>query len=1038
MPDFQTSNGHTQVLIPLQIKPHSHKAMPTITGSAFSDEAGTVLYGLYNMEYLLPGGDRIRLIANHNQKTVQLMLFTHDPQLLKLLPGERPSSLVADTINKIHRYRIRSESYKKPLSQAQQEKLQLAKECINSLTLLLKKERRLKSHDHIGHEALRREVISIIELCRDGNRMLANSPIVSEGTFGYLLYDAHKVAQHYQFNRMYAVSRQDQMDFTKITSKQTNQDPPCFVWDSELHIGHNSNDLDDALRTICQHYQLIPANSLSDLPANRFAKLEAFFRQLWRDGQDWMEYLSITQRPTHKTDITYRSDGVSITQITPYYQLKGLAQKGYANLNELVMELTNGNNDPMQARTHKEAKRILERLANNNWVALTKHQQIILRLDNKLVQINYFIKDNLFYPLPEGQDLYTLTQVSKRHLYFPERFGLKINGFISRIPTFFKNFFKSIRHYIVHDLQDEFFNQVHATHQHSALIQDLNIPMPPKKRNSVHEALERNGLLANGQTLEEFIKEHIHSSPYVIARANHPPSPPAYGNPLHRSLGLIRHIVSLFIDTGERNPIIGSLAMAAYVYGAGAILAPNTLADILTKLHLKGLISGIEPTQKLAHWMSHGTRAEAVSASMTYWQATVAGGNLDKFFIDAVSVLKDDLAEVAIIAALALSLGYGITKAIPSLQNEMGDFPYTNYAALGGKGGAAVYDTIMHAGDDWLLGTCKWFLKGVINVAKLVVAPFFEGYYYGYQDGFLRGWVKSSSLAKRLAKQFFAAITDLLLTLLTIPLLEVSALLIHIPFRGITNMMRKLLATLGNIKAIGQLFLNFAERPSLNNYLSDFRISRLYGFTSPFGYFSDHVLINIGINSLRFIFLPPLQLIKNVVILPFFDLCSLAFRISLSVINPTSRIIAYTVGTILETTGAVWDNSLGFLFSASATGLTLICNWLDNKAGELKQYLLSLIEIARGELYHWAFAEEDIHAHVTLTEQEYYSNQPRRFELIPHDESHCLLHKLLDKSADLSETDHFNPELHYNNLFKAPSTTASETADQQLCTVHLP
>ncbi|BCA95900.1 hypothetical protein TUM19329_22610 [Legionella antarctica] len=1035
MLDFQTTDGQTKVIIPLQIRPYSHKAMPTITGSAFSEEAGTVLYGLYEMEYLLPEGDRIRLIANHHQKTVQLMLFTHNPQLLKLLPGERPSSLVADIINRIHRYQIRSQSYKKPLSSAQQEKLQLARECINSLTLLLREERRLKSLDYIGHEELRRKVLSLIELCRDGNRMLANNPIISEGTFGYLLYDAHKAAQHYQFNRLHAVSRQDQMDFTKIKSNKTNQAPPCFVWDSELHIGHNSHDLDDALRTICQHYQLTPANNLSELSANRFAKLEDFFRQFWRDGQDWMEYLSITDKPSHKTDISHRSDGVSITQITPYYKFKGLAQKGYVNLNQLIKDLTNSSQEPVHARTIKGAKKILGCLPNNNWVALTKHQQIILRLDNKLVQIRYFIKDNLFYPLPEGQDLYILSQVSKRHLYFPERFGLKITAFISHLPTFFKSFFKSIGHYIAHDLQEEFFNQVHATHPHSD--QNFNTPssLPPKKRSSLHEALENNGLLANGQTLEEFIKEHINNSPYVIARANHPPSPPAYDNPFHRALGLFRHIARLFIDTGERNPIVGTLAMGAYVYGAGAILAPNTLADVLTKLHLKGLIAGIEPTQRLAHWMSHGTRAEAASASITYWQATVASGNMDKFFIDAVNILKDDLAEVAIIASLALSLGYGITKAIPSLQKEMGDFPYTNYAALGGKGGTALYDTITHPGNDWLLGTCKWFLKGVINVGKLIVAPFFEGYYYGYQNGFLRGWWKSGLLVKRLTKQFFATIADLILIILTIPLLEISSLLIHIPFRGITNIFRKLLASLGNVKTIGQLFLSFAERPSLNNYLSDFRISRLYGFTSPFGYFSNHLLINIGINTLRFIFLPPLQLIKNILILPFFDLASLIFRLSLSIINPTSRIFAYAIGIVLDTLGDAWDNSLGFLFSSSATGLTIICNWLDTKIGQLKQYLLSLIEIARGELYNWAFAEEDNHTHLALNEQEYYCSQPRRFELIPHSESHCLLHKLLDKGTDSYQTESLNQEIYYDKLFKSLSKTTSETADQQFCTV---
>ena len=55
-----------------------------------------------------------------------------------------------------------------------------------------------------------------------------------------------------------------------------------------------------------------------------------------------------------------------------------------------------------------------------------------------------------------------------------------------------------------------------------------------------------------GQTLEEFIKEQISNSPYIIARANHPPSPPAYDNPLHRALEVIRHVAGFFIDTSER------------------------------------------------------------------------------------------------------------------------------------------------------------------------------------------------------------------------------------------------------------------------------------------------------------------------------------------------------------------------------------------------------------------------------------------------------------------------------------------------------
>ena len=1031
MPDFQTTtDGQTQVLIPLQVKPFSHKAMPTITGNVLSEEAGTVLYGFYNMEYLLPGEDRLCLIANHDQKTVQLILFTHHPELLKSLPGERPSSLVADMISRIHHYRIKSESYKKPLTAAQEEKLSLANKCINSLIPLLKQERNLDSQDHAGHEELRREIIFIIEQCRDGNRMLANDPLVSEGSLGYILYDARQAAQHYQFNRVYAVSRQDQMDFTKIKSKKENQETPCFIWDSEVHIGHASDALDDALRVICHYYNLVPAPTLNNIPANRLAKLESFFRKLWSDTQDWIEYLSFSTKPEHKTEISYPSHGISITKITPYYKLQGLTQKGYDSLNELIYNLTGTTLEAKRARTLKEAQYILAPLPNDNWVILAETQQILLRQQDKLVPINYFIKENKFYPLPTGQDLYILSQISKKHLYWPERLSLKVNAFISRIPTFFNKLFNRLSHFITHDLQEEFFTHLHATHTPNTPHHDVNQFTSTQKeiRHSLHEALENNGLLTNGQTLEEFIKEQINNSPYVIAKANHPPSPHAYDNPFHRFLGVIRHVASLFIDTGERDPIVGTLAMAAYVYGAGAIIAPDKLAEILTKLHLSGLIAGIEPTQRLAHWLSHGTRAEAISASATYWQASVASGNLDKFFISAINVLKEEPAEVAIIAALALSLGYGITKAIPSLQQEMGDFPYTTYAALGGKSGAALYDTIIHPGEDWLLGTCKWLLRNVINVAKLVVAPFFEGYYYGFEEGFIRGWEKSFSLAKRLGKQFFAATLDLILAILTIPLLEASSLLIHTPFRGITNFFRKVLSTLGSIKSIGQFFISFAERPSFNNYISDFGFSRIYGFTSPLGHFSDNIFLNVIINSIRLIVIPPLQLIKNVIILPLIDLFSLTVRLSLSIINPISRIIAYGLGNLLYAGGNVWDNSIGFLFSTSATGLTLVCDWLDNLAGIAKQYLLSFIEIIRSNLYHWAFHKEDIHLHSAQDELEYFTQEPKRFELIPHSESHCLIHQLLEEENHnfTQATDVPAPVLYYEKLFKKQGTPSEE------------
>ena len=69
-------DGRLQAIIPLQVKPYSHQAVPTITGSPVTNQAGTVLYGYYGMDYRLPDGDCLRMVANHNKGTVQLFLLT--------------------------------------------------------------------------------------------------------------------------------------------------------------------------------------------------------------------------------------------------------------------------------------------------------------------------------------------------------------------------------------------------------------------------------------------------------------------------------------------------------------------------------------------------------------------------------------------------------------------------------------------------------------------------------------------------------------------------------------------------------------------------------------------------------------------------------------------------------------------------------------------------------------------------------------------------------------------------------------------------
>lgn len=1010
---FINTDGHTQLVIRLRIKPYHHQTRHTLTGSALSPNAGAVLYGHYDMEYLLPHGDKLHLIANHDKKTVQLLLFTHDAELIKLLPGPSPSSLVAAVLSTLNLYRLKASSYKPPLTLAQQQKLQVANTGIAKLSCLLTKERSLAEQDYQQQEALRQSVITIIVECQNNNRLIADNPTISEGHLGSLLYDAYKIAQHYEFNRVYPTSYQDQMDF-----HQAKDLHKMIMWDSELHLDNSPEALDNTLRVLCDYYQLTPIKELNNLPANRFAKMHFFLQKLWRDSQEWMASLTQSQKSSHKIKVITTTNGLSITQITPYYILQGVTQKGYANLNDFARQFTTIKS-PLLASSVKEAQRLLEPLPNGHWVIIRNKNLLIIRVSNQLCSIGYFIQENQFYPLPDGQDLYTLCQLSRRSLYWPERLQLKLKAFISYIPVFFLNFYHRISYFIGHELQQDFLNHVH--HNHKA---QLNLPKKKDKtpnNNILYEALKAAGFLTNGLSLEAFIKKQLNNSPYIVAQANHPPSPPAYDNPLHRTLALIRHVAGFFIDTSERNPTVGLLALAAYFYGAGAVLAPNKLAELLTKLHLQGLIAGIEPTQKFAHLLNHGRTSEAISASAAYWQGMVTGGNLDKFFINAIDALKNDPADIAIIACLALSLGYGMTKIVPALENEMGEFPYTNYAALGGKGGAALYDTIMHPGEDWLLGTCKWFFKTILISLKITIAPFIEGYHYGYKNGFIKGWKKSLNLARNVGKQTLAASLDLLWALATIPLIELSAMLIHMPFRGVTNVLRKILASLGNLTGLADLLVQFALRPAQSNLIADFKLSKLYGFSSPLGYFSDNFLINLALNLCRCIFLPTLQLAVNVILLPSIDLLSLLTRIMLTLLNPLTRLGAYGLGISIKNFGLIWDPSFGQLFLWCATTLSHICNGLDMQLGEIKGHLLSVIQIQRKTLYHWAFAQEDKLNHKVIQDEHYYCD-PHHYELLPHSESHCLLNHLIGHSKKKPTPAADTQASHFKAVFQEVQT----------------
>lgn len=1033
-------DGRLQAIIPLQVKPYSHQAVPTITGSPVTNQAGTVLYGYYGMDYRLPDGDCLRMVANHNKGTVQLFLLTTTPEKLQQLPGERTASLVANAISHVHRYRIRANSYEKPLTDIQTAKYELASQCIANLQQLLPRERDITPDNWSAQEALRGDIIAILDECCAKNRLLANNPIISEGELNRILFDAVKMAQHYEFNRFYQVTRIDQLDFTQYDPEASNSRPSCFVWDSELHIGQNEEALNDTIRVICQLYGLNPAPALT-IPANRFKRLALFLRQLWHDSRDWINHSLIQHQPTEIINTNTRLDGLSITRIKPYYHLRGLEQIGYKKLDDLVAAFTKQRIAKLTAASLQEAIALLTNLENGSWVELPD-QQVIVRVDNEIVVLPFFVEKHAYYPLPSGEDLFTLSQLSKHHLYLPERINLRVKAFFSRLPTFFFQLYEHLYQLIAYELGNEFIHHIHSGHH----LVESKPHTPPPHLISLQHFLSKEGVLANGETLEEFVKTQIATSRYVIARENHPPSPPAYDNPLHRLLGVVRHIAGFFIETNEKNPIVGTLAMAAYAYGAGAVIAPEMLTKLLQKLQLNKLISGIKPTQELGKWMSHGATAEAISAAVTYWQTIVVGGDLDQFFVKAATVLKEDPAEVAIIAALALSLGYGLCNTIPTFKKEKGRFPYFNYAAFGGKGGAALYSTVMHPGEDWLFGSIKWLLKGGLTLAKIVLGPLAEGYHYGYRKGFLSGLKKSWSLMRYNSRQTLAALGDLSLALTTIPLLEIGSLFIHVPFLGLTGLLSKSLAILGNWHLLGQALLDFSHWLTNRNYLPGFRLSPLYGFNISFKPYVKNFWLNNSLNLLRIVTLTPLALLKNLILLPTIDILSFSIRLSLTCLTPIIRQLAYTAGTSLIVAALLWDNTAGHIFRLAAKGVTHSANWLESLAGFAKQGLLAQIQITRRQLHAWAFCKEDglLHEMHKNNDNDYFIQEPMRLEKLepfPHDTTRCLLEVLLDTDESTQEKKEIdiplsvaqtkNETIHYPPLFTAAQFPGSPSGENR-------
>ncbi|WP_019217343.1 hypothetical protein [Legionella tunisiensis] len=260
------------------------------------------------------------------------------------------------------------------------------------------------------------------------------------------------------------------------------------------------------------------------------------------------------------------------------------------------------------------------------------------------------------------------------------------------------------------------------------------------------------------------------------------------------------------------------------------------------------------------------------------------------------------------------------------------------------------------------------------------------------------------------SKQTLTALGDLLLALTTIPLLEIGSLFIHVPFLGLTGLLSKSLAIMGNWYLLGQALLDFAHWLTNRNYLPGFRLSPLYGFNISFKLYVENFWLNSSLNLLRILTLTPVALLKNLILLPIIDVLSFSIRLSLTCLNPIIRQLAYTAGTLLIVAALVWDNTAGHIFRLAANGVTHSANWLERLAGHVKQNLLAQIQTTRRRLYDWAFCKEDRlwHEMHTNNDNDYFIKEPMRLEKLepfPHNSTRCLLEILLDTNELVSTKD---------------------------------
>lgn len=632
-------------------------------------------------------GDRLTIVSKHATGHRRLILKTCDHKIASALPNKLVSSLTGKLEQQLRKYQIRIEGYRRQakrrgleLSEVEREKAGIIESLLEKIRAHQAREREIsRRREPREQEDFRNELVEIIEDAMTENRVATNTFATGEGSLNDILYNAKILCQEYEFNPHEEVTRADQNDFSE---KEAGK---FFLWDSDENTWGGDEDIQTALFTIVKEYGLV---------------------EDFNDEED------------------------------PHFH--PLPFEESSRVGRLSQELEEQKKAARQAATYlagEDSALVPQRSAVTRALSPASEEGAIVEL-----------KEEAGFVKPTERDLFVVADLAKRNLYWWHRVVIQLKIFWGQIPVAFYYQIESVKRWArgVWRRFNQEIDEEYVPRQDQPQEQVLCISAERKKAVSTQleaslRAVKLGGvpLLRENESLDDFI-QGIESSCHLV-KPEHQETKTEYHNPGSVGLYVARAFGNFFRHYSEKNPITGTLGLAAYAYGAGAVMAPAVLTALLSKLHLYCLTGGIQPTQHLASVLASGSDSRAIAAGFTYWKAVAVSADMDSLLIESVKQLEDDPVSVVFIVGVAIALGYGTCKMIPAFEEELGTFPFYGQLIMGFKVGAGLAEAIHDPSSNTFSKILSWAFSIPILAIRTVMDPLVETWRHEKNNWILKG-----------------------------------------------------------------------------------------------------------------------------------------------------------------------------------------------------------------------------------------------------------------------------------------------------------